>query len=289
MKRIGLLFFILVLVPVMGLWSEEVYCRYQAGSDVFYGRVDGGTIHQLSAAPWASGKETGQSIAVKQVKLLHPSEPQKILGMSGTYKEAWKGGKKPFNTIRWFLKPPTSAASPNEEVVLPAAVDLLQAESELVIVIGKPVKNASEKEAKEAIFGYSVGNDLVGDVTSYHRIQGESDDQVETLLPPGLKMGDGFAPYGPFIHRGIDWNNRVRTLTVTNSKTNKNLVYKHSTSNLIFTPEKMVSDLSRVFSLNPGDVIFTGTTDVLPAQAGDVMEVGIEGLGSIVNPVKAAQ
>jgi len=289
MKHICLLVLVLLVVPAMGLWSEEVYCRYQNGTDVSYGRVDGDTIHSLNAAPWAGGKETGQSIGIKEVKLLHPSEPQKIIGISGSYKEAWAGGKKPFNTIRWFLKPPTSAASPGEAVVLPAAVDLLLAEVEVVVVIGKPVKNASIEEAKEAIFGYCVGNDLVGDVTAYHRIQGESDAQVETLLPPGLKMGDGFAPYGPYIYRGLDWKNRERTLTVTNSKTNMKQVYQHNTSNMIFPPEKIVSDLSRVFSLNPGDVIFTGTTGVVPAQAGDVMEVSVEGLGSLINPVKAAE
>lgn len=289
MKRIGLFMGFFLLVTLATTWGEEVYCRYQAGNEISYGRVYGDSIHPLTAAPWAEGKETGKTIPAAQVKFLHPSEPQKIIGMSGTYKEAWANGKKPYNTIRWFLKPPTSAASPGEDIVLPAAVDLLQAETELVIVIGKPVKNASEETAKAAIFGFCAGNDLVGDPTAYHRIQGESDSQVETLLPPGLKMGDGFAPYGPFIHRGVDWKNRVRTLTVVNSKTGKKQTYEHNTSNMIYTPEKIVSDLSRVFSLNPGDVIYTGTTGVIPAEAGDVMEVSIEGLGTLTNPVKATQ
>jgi 2-keto-4-pentenoate hydratase/2-oxohepta-3-ene-1,7-dioic acid hydratase in catechol pathway len=218
---------------------------------------------------------------------LHPSEPQKVIGIGGSYKDSWKEGQTPYNTIRWFSKTPTSAASPGETVELPASLDTLMAETELVAVIGKRVKNASPAEAKEAIFGYTIGNDLVGDATSYHRINGESDDQPEPLFPSALKMGDRFSPYGPFIYTGIDWRNRKRTLRITNEKTGKEIVYEHNTSNMMVPPEKIVSDLSRVFSLNPGDVIFTGTTAAFPAQAGDVMEVSVEGLGTITNQVVA--
>ncbi|MGC9328871.1 MAG: fumarylacetoacetate hydrolase family protein, partial [Candidatus Hinthialibacter sp.] len=213
MKRIVFGMLLSFCLPLLGAWSEEVFCRYQAGGEIYYGQVYGDLIHQLSGAPWNGGVDTGHTILIKQVKLLHPSEPQKIFGLSGAYKENWTNGKTPFNTIRWFLKPPSAAASPDEDVILPASVDTLLVETELVIVIGKRVKDASVEEAKKAIFGYTVGNDIVGDVTSYHRIQGEPLDQEETLLSPGLKMGDGFAPYGPFIYRGVDWKNRLRTLT----------------------------------------------------------------------------
>lgn len=288
MKRTIFCMVCLTVLCVMIGWSEEIYCRYQTkDGNVHYGRVEGSKILQLSAAPWCDGIETGHSISREEVKFLHPSEPQKLLGMGGTYREAWPKGTTPFNTVRWFLKPPSSAASPNEDVVLPAALDTLMVETELVIVIGKKVKNADLQTAKEAIFGYTLGNDIVGDATSYHRVNGEPLDQPESLLLPALKQGDGFSPYGPFIYRGVDWNNRERTLTVKNSETGKNLRYSHNTSNLIYTPEKIVSDLSRVFTLFPGDVIFTGTTEALPAQAGDVMKVSIEGFESITNRVSA--
>ncbi|MEW6237619.1 MAG: fumarylacetoacetate hydrolase family protein [Candidatus Omnitrophota bacterium] len=285
MRRLLSISLIILCFAAFRAASEEIFCRYQLKDKVFYGQVDGNTIHQLSRAPWDGGKATGKTDALDKVRLLHPSEPKKIIGMSGTYKEAWEGGKTPFKTVRWFMKPSTTAASPGEDVVLPASLDELQVETELAIVIGKRVKNASLEEAKAAIFGYAAANDIVGDPTSYHRIQGEPLDQPETLLPASLKHGDQFSPYGPFIHRGVDWNNRKRTLIVTHADTGEKEIYEHNTSSMIYTPEKIVSDLSRVFSLDPGDVILSGTTKALPARAGDVMEVEVEGIGKLVNRV----
>ncbi len=287
MKRTFFTLLCLVVLSAAAGWSEEIYCRYQAEDGAHYGRVMGNSILQLCAAPWDGGIPTGHIISKSKVKFLHPSEPQKLLGMAGTYREAWTDGKKPFNTVRWFLKPPSAAASPNDDVEIPAALDLLMGETELVIVIGKKVKNADVPEAKDAIFGYTLGNDIVGCATSYHRVNGEPLNQPESLLMPGLKQGDRFSPYGPFIYRGVDWNNRERTLVVSNSDTGKKLTYRHNTSNLIYTPAKIVSDLSRVFTLFPGDVIFTGTTKALPAEAGDIMKVSVEGFESITNRVSA--
>lgn len=285
MKRL-FCYWVSMFLLMVATVNADVYCRYESNGESHYGRVEGDSILTLSAAPWNGGEETGKKIALSEVKLLHPSEPQTILGISGSYKDFWVD-QKPFKTIRWFLKPPTSAASPGDDVVLPAALDTLLVETELVIVIGKTVKDASVQEAKEAIFGYTIGNDIVGDVTSYHQVNNEPLDQVETLLSPGLKIGDAFAPFGPFIYTDIDWNNRLRTLIVKNEETGKELLYEHNTNNLLFPPEKIVSDLSRVLTLNPGDVIFSGTTKALPAQAGDLMIVSVEGLGTIENRVKA--
>lgn len=261
-------------------FADGVFCRYEYNG-VHYGKVEGGWVHQLTAAPWANGTPTGRVVKVKDAKFLHPSEPQKIFGISGSYREAWIG-KEPFKTVRWFLKPPSSAGSPDDEVKLPASLDEVLVETELVIVIGKRIKDGTLEDAEKAIFGYSVGNDMVGSVTSYHKINGESDDQEETLLAPGLKIGDKFATYGPFIHHGVDWNNRLRTLKVYTPE-GEVLTYEHNTSNFLFPPAKIVSDLSRVCVLEPGDVIFTGTTKALPAHAGDRVVVSIEGIGSLEN------
>ena len=275
----------LVVFPLMSTAGGDVFCRYQLGEEESYGQVIGNTIHQLCCAPWDGGAATGHTVPVKKVKLLHPTEPTKIIGLSGSFKEAWPDGKKPFKTIRWFLKPPSTAASPGDNVELPAAVDELMVETELAIVIGKKVKNADLEEAKKAIFGYTLGNDIVGSVDSFHKVNGEPEDQEETVLPPALKQGDGFSPYGPFIYTDVKWNDLDRKLVVSNKKTGKKLVYEHNTSSFAYTPEKMVSDLSRVFALQPGDIIFMGTTAALPANAGDVMTVSVEGFESITNKV----
>ncbi len=262
--------------------AGDVFCRYEFNG-VHYGKVEGGWVHQLTAAPWANGTPTGRVVKAEDAKFLHPSVPKKIFGISGSYREAWSG-KAPFNTVRWFLKPPSAAGSPNDEVKLPASLDEVLVETELVIVIGKRIKDGSLADAEKAIFGYSVGNDMVGSVTSYHKINGEPLNQEETLLAPGLKIGDKFATYGPFIHHGVDWNNRLRTLNVYTPDGDV-LTYEHNTSNFIYTPAKIVRDLSRVCVLEPGDVIFTGTTKALPAHAGDRVVVSIEGIGALENMI----
>lgn len=271
--------FLLLCAPAA--WTQEVYCRYQIPTGIFYGQVEGETILELDAAPWKNGQPTGQEVPVEKVRLLHPSEPVKIIGLSGSYQEAWPDSE-PYNTVRWFLKPPTSAASPYEPVLLPDALDEVLVETELTIIIGKRVKNANLAQAEEAIFGYTVANDIVGSVTSYHENAGEPADQPEPILPLGLKQGDGFAPYGPYIYRGVDWNNRQRTLRIIRPS-GEEATYEHNTANLVYPPAKMVRDLSRVFVLEPGDVIMTGTTAALPARSGDRVIVGVEGLGTLEN------
>ncbi|MBI1390555.1 MAG: DUF2437 domain-containing protein [bacterium] len=263
--------------------ASGVYCRYEHFG-AHYGQVDGNEIIQLSAAPWAGGEPTGVRVPVSDVRLLHPSEPQKIFGISGSFQEAWKGKGAPWNTIRWFLKPPTSAASPNEVIVLPDSLDEALVEVEVVIVIGKRVKNASPDEARDAIFGYTAGNDMVGSATSYHTNNGESEEQVETLLGPGLKVGDGFSPFGPYIYTDLDTSNLARTLTVQSPNGNK-LVHQDNTKTMAYSMQKIVSDLSRVCSLEPGDIIFSGATNALPAHTGDRVTLNIDGLAPLTNTI----
>lgn len=283
MKQILLITGIIMTMTTSAI-AGDVFCRYELAGDVYYGQVLEGTIHQLSAAPWDGGTPTGHLVRQEDVKLLHPSEPKVILGCAGTYKEAWENGKEPFHTIRWFLKPPSAAASPGEDVDIPASMMEIKVETELVIVIGKTVKNAGVEEAKNAIFGYTVGNDIVGSADSYLETNGEEKREEDTILAPTLKIGDKFAPFGPFIYTGYDWRNKDRKLVVKH-RDGKEDVYEHNTGSLLYPPEKIVSDLSRVLTLNPGDIILTGTTAALPARAGDEMTVSMEGLCTLHNSV----
>ncbi len=283
-KWAGAAAIVLLFATVATGATPEAYCRFEKDGRTFYGRVDGQVVRVLDRAPWDGGVETGEAVRLDEIRLLSPSQPRVILGLSRSYREAWKG-EQPFKTVRWFLKPPGSAAAPGDTVFLPASLDEVLVEVELVIVIGKRVKDADEAEAARAIFGYTVGDDIVGSVDSYHRLNGEPLDQRETLLGPGLKIGDRFAPFGPFVWRGGDWKGLVRRLTVENAAAGKKLTYEHSTATLVYTPAKIVRDLSRVLTLSPGDVIFTGTTKALPAREGDVVTVEIDGLGRFSNPI----
>lgn len=285
MKKMKFLFIVVLLFSFLNMTqAQDVFCRYQKDGGVHYGKVVGKTIRQLNQAPWLGVQETGSVVPLQEVKLLHPSEPQVILGLSGSLRQAWKG-KKPFKTVRWFLKPPSAVASPGEAVILPAALDEVEVEVELIIVIGKKVKNADPNEAQQAIFGYTIGDDIVGSVDSYHRLAGELLTQQEKLLAPGLKIGDGFAPTGPFIYRGIDWQNRRKKIVVHSREPERNTEYTETTADLVYSPAKIVSDLSRVLTLSPGDIIFTGTGKSFPAKAGDTVTVSIEGLGSLTNSI----
>lgn len=276
--------FIAILLLAATSVVAGVYCRYSRAGITYYGRVDGQKIHELTDAPWHGGTETGVALDLSEVNLLHPSEPQVIIGCSGSYKEAWDG-RTPFKTVRCFFKPPTSAGSPGEVIDLPAALDAIKVETELVIVIGSEVKDAEPEQAIKAIFGYTAGNDIVGDVESYHKIAGEPPDQEETLLPTMLKTGDNFAIFGPYIYTGVDWRDRTRRLVVQNGSTGKYVEYEHTTSNLVYPPEKIVSDLSKILTLRPGDIIFTGTTAAPIAVAGDTVTVSVQGLGELMNVV----
>lgn len=261
-----------------------IYCRYDYQNEIKYGKVEGQLIIPLDKAPWLGGVKNGAPIPVDKVRLLHPSEPQVILGLGAAYRNSWKD-RKPPNTVRWFLKPPSAAASPGDNILLPESLDEVKVETELVIVIGKTVKDADEAEAGDAIFGYTIGNDVMGNAASYHRLEGEPEDIPESLLGPGLKICDNFAPFGPFIYTGIDWKDWNWSLIIENNKTTKKLVHKDNTSNLVYPPEKIVSDLSKVLTLNPGDIIFSGTSKSMIAGNGDVVTVIIDGLGALINRI----
>lgn len=287
MKNVLLLF--MITLTAVGLHAQEVFCRFQHKNRTFYGQVADQAVYKLDKAPWEGGKRTKAApVPLKEVELLAPSEPRLILGLGKSYKESWEG-KKPFANVRWFLKPPSSAAAPGQAVTIPACVDALKVEVELVIVIGKRIRNADEHEAAGAIFGYTMGNDIVGFTDSYYRKEGDSASSEDPLLGPGLKIGDGFAPFGPFIYTHFDWQNRNRTLVVTDSSGRQKVSYKNSTAHLLYPPAKIVSDLSKVLTLSPGDVVFSGTSKSFVVTHGDSVVIAIEGMGEMTNTFKAEQ
>lgn len=265
--------------------SQEIYGRFEMNRHVFYGKVDGEFVYPMNEAPWNNGKVTEKKIKLSTVRILYPSEPQIILGLGGSYSDSWKD-RKPYKSVRWFLKPPSAAASQNDIVFIPDAVEALKVEVELTIVVGKTIKNASESEAEKAIFGYTIGNDIVAWTDSYHDKEGESKNQKEPLLGPGLKIGDRFAPFGPFIYTHIDWKNRNREMLITNANGTEKIKTSHTTSKLAYSPAKILSDLSKVLTLSPGDVVMTGTNKSYVVTDGDIVSISIDGLGTLTNKIK---
>lgn len=284
-KESFLLLLIIVLEMSIKINAQEVFGRFEINNKVFYGKVVDDIIYSMTAEPWNNSQLTGEKINIKDVKILCPSEPKIILGLGGSYQDAWKD-KKPYNSVRWFLKPPSAAASPNDIVYIPDAVDAIKVEVELTIVIGKTIKNATEQEAQDAIFGYTIGNDIVGWTDSYHKKEEEPKDQKESLLGPGLKIGDRFAPFGPFIYTNFDWKNRERKMVITDNSGKELVNTSHNTSKLAYSPAKIISDLSKVLTLSPGDIVMTGTNKSYVVTDGDTVKISIDGLGTLINVIK---
>jgi len=260
--------------------ASEVFCRFQLDDTPHYGRVVGGEIQMLSAAPWLGGKEVGRTVELENVELLPPSEPRTIIGIAGGYKTR---ADQPPRTTRWFAKSPSAAATSGDNIEIPPSLDALKVEVELVIIIGKAVKNLSPVQAQGAIFGYATGTEIFGFVESYHRVNGEKAGRKEGQLAMGLKLGDRFAPFGPFIYAGVDWRNRDRKLTVTTASGEERVSYINNTRGLRHSPARIVSDLSKVMSLEPGDLVFSGTTKSFIVRAGETVRTEVEGFGTLEN------
>lgn len=271
--------------------QPQKFCRFEYENKVHYGIVEADDIFILSNEPWNDFKKDNNPISLEKVKLLNPTEPELIVGLIKSYRQSWEDKPAP-KTVRWFIKPPKAAGIPGRDIILPASLDEVKIEVEMIIVVGKKIKNADEAEAKNAIFGYTVGGDIMGSAGSFHRINNELPDADENALGLGLKACDGFEPYGPFIYKNVDlpdgqagWNNRKTVLQVTNEKGEIVINYEDNTSNLLYSPAKIVSDLSKVMTLSPGDIISSGTGKSFIAKAGDTIHLRIDGLGEFVSKI----
>lgn len=248
------------------------YVRYEADTEVAYGRLDGSTIDTLSAAPWDGGQPTGATIPLSEVRLLAPAKPSKVIAVGLNYK-THLGNADPASEPPIFLKLPTSIVGPGEAVVLPADAENVHYESEMVLVIGQRVKNVAVENAKAAIFGITCGNDVSG--RSWQR---------GDLQWFRAKATDTFGPIGPAITTGLDPDEQM-----LRGRLNGAVVQEQSTADLIHGSAAIVSFLSRYITLEPGDLIFTGTPGRTGAlDPGDVFEVEIKGVCKLSNPIRRA-
>ena len=220
-------------------------------------------------------KETGAKTSINEVKLLYPCEPPKILAVGLNYK-SHVGDRKPPEHPEIFYKPITALQHPEDSIVIPAAAKNVHYEGELVLVIGKRVRRASLDEAHDAVFGVTCGNDV-----SERDWQGGPEKDLQWWRAKGA---DTFAPLGPVVVQGLDYGNLL-----LQTRLNGNVVQKQYTSDLIFNGAAIVSWISQCVTLTPGDVIYTGTPGhTSRMNAGDVVEVDIEGVGVLRNRIALA-
>jgi 2-keto-4-pentenoate hydratase/2-oxohepta-3-ene-1,7-dioic acid hydratase in catechol pathway len=258
------------------------------------GRGDAGVPRDLVAIieDWTSWRPRLASLAaekrgglpVSSVRLLAPiARPGKILGIGLNYADHVAEAammERPADQF-WFMMGVTAINGPYDPIALPRVSEQLDYEAELVVVIGKRCRYADEAEARAAIFGYAVGNDV-----------SVRDWQFRTTQVLLGKSFDGHAPFGPWIVTGdaVDAGNLA-----IGSRVNGEVRQASNTRYMMFDPVEQIRHLSQVMTLEPGDLIFTGTPAGVAAamkpprwlKAGDVVEVEIEGIGAIRNEVIA--
>jgi len=248
------------------------YVRYRTERGDHYGILNNATIHQISSEPWNDFEETGETVPFEQADLLAPTHPSKILCVGLNYRDHIEemGHDMPTSPVI-FTKPPSAVLPPQGMIELPHDSSRVDYEGELAIVIGAEASKVSQEDAPDYIQGFTCAND----VTARDK---QAPDGQWTIA----KGYDTFCPFGPVITDEVDPDNLDITVTV-------NGIVKQSsnTRNLIFTPSYLVSFLSQVMTLLPGDLILTGTSSgVGPLKTGDVVNVTIEGIGSLSNGVR---
>ncbi|MCE5259765.1 MAG: fumarylacetoacetate hydrolase family protein [Chloroflexi bacterium] len=257
------------------------FARFAANDGVIHqALVEGGQLRLIQGNILGVWEPTNEFAELAQVKLLAPLVPANILAIGLNYRAHAIETHAPIpDHPVLFIKATSSLCNPFDPIVLPkAAPSEVDYECELAIVIGKTAKHVSETHALDYVLGYTCANDV-----SARDLQQRIDKQWARA-----KSCDTFAPLGPWIETNLD-PDRVAIQT----RLNGIVMQKSSTSDMIFSCRQLISHLSECLTLLPGTVILTGTppgvgTARVPQvylHAGDVVEVEIDGIGTLQNPV----
>ncbi|MRG58816.1 DUF2437 domain-containing protein [Agromyces sp. CFH 90414] len=250
--------------------------RFSHGESISFGIVDEeeNELVVLKADPLFAGFETtGERVPMGEAKLLAPVIPRsKVVAVGRNYREhaAEFGNEAPAEPLL-FLKPNTSVVGPGDAIVLPRQSERVEFEGELAVVIGSIARHVREEDADDVIFGYTIANDVTA------RDLQRSDGQWTRA-----KGFDTFCPLGPIIDTDVDLANGTIETSV-----NGEVRQQGRLSDMVHSIPAIIAYASAVFTLLPGDVILTGTpAGVGPIVSGDTVEVRVEGLGALSNPVR---
>ena len=249
------------------------YARFEAGGAAAYGIVEGERVRQIDGEPFGSWKPTDKTYALSEIKLLTPTRPTKILACAGNYK-SHLGDAPPHPHPEFFFKVPSCLIACGDQIVIPEGTATVHYEGELVIVVGKRAKSVPEDRALDYVLGVTCGNDVSA-----------RDWQKNDVQWWRAKGSDTFGPCGPWIVSGINYDDLLLQLRL-----NGEVRQEQRTSDMEHGVAAILSWASRHVTLEPGDLIFTGTpgkTDAI--QPGDVVEVELEGVGVLKNTVRAAR
>ena len=254
------------------------FCRFissAGGASVpRYGILEGEKVQEISAAPWTEWSGTGRSFPRTSVRLLAPVEPRKIVCVGRNYSAhaAELGNDVPKEPLI-FLKPPTSIVGPSDAIVLPSYSRRVEHEGELGLVMGRKCAHLNDHENP---LDYVLGYTCVNDVTA-------RDLQKADVQFTRAKSFDTFCPTGPYIESELHPGDLLVEALV-----NGEVRQSGRTSLMVFPPPFLVRWISRMMTLEPGDLIATGTpSGVGPLVERDVVDIRIGGIGVLSNPVHA--
>ena len=247
--------------------------RFKAGKRSIFGIIKGKEIVPLKEKRVTDLMEsitpTEEVLSFSDVKFLSPTRPSKIVAVGLNYKaHAEEMGKPLPEEPLLFMKPSTAVIANKMRIFLPEMSERVDYEGELAVVIGRKCRKVTPEEAPDYILGYSCFNDVTA------RDLQQKDGQYTRA-----KSFDTFAPYGPWISTSVD----PLDLRIT-TRVNGEVRQEGRTSDMIFSPFELVSFISQIMTLLPGDVIVTGTPPgVGPLNDGDRVEIEIEGIGTLIN------
>jgi 2-keto-4-pentenoate hydratase/2-oxohepta-3-ene-1,7-dioic acid hydratase in catechol pathway len=246
------------------------FCK-SGGGNIRYGRYDGDTVTRLERAPWFGVAVTTEVFDVNDVTLKAPVEPSKIICIGLNYHAhvaaSHSADKAPDHPLI-FLKPPSAVIGPDEKIIHPPQSQRVDYEAELGVVIGKKIRKAAVDEAAEAVFGLTCVNDVTA--RDLQKVDGQWSR---------AKGFDTFCPVGPWVVTDVDWQDLL-----VEGILNGEVKQSGRTSQMIFDIAYLISYISSIMTLNPGDLISTGTpSGIAPMKAGDEVEVRVERVGALVN------
>ncbi len=259
--------------------KSRTIVRYENhDGNIFYGIVEGDDVLQLSNPFSEIAKNElnfdGNRLKMNDIKVLEPVMPSKVINFGWTYSEHARetGGKENLKEPFLFLKP-ASSLIPNKGTVIIPPSDLtkqVEMEGEVALIIGKRGKNIREEEALDYVFGCTIFNDVTA--------------RDLTRTDPQFTRGKGFdtfGPLGPWVVTGLDPTN-LRIVTTLNGK----IVQDGNTNQMSLSIPFLISWVSQIMTLEPGDVLATGSpSGSCPMKAGDVVTVEVEAIGKLSNDV----
>ena len=249
------------------------YVRFRRKGDeaAVQGWLEGNQVGLVAGPLFGAHRRMPVSQSLTSVKLAAPCLPGKIICVGRNYADHAREHHADIPDVPMlFMKPPSAVIGPGEEIVLPPQSGQVEHEGELAVVIGRRIRNATPEEAMSAVFGYTAANDVTA------RDLQQRDGQWTRA-----KGFDTFCPLGPWVDTEVD----PHDLRIT-CRVNGRIRQLESTRDMVFSITQLITFISGIMTLDPGDMILTGTpAGVGRLESGDTVQVEIEGIGVLENPV----